>query len=182
MTEKGRATAPFFYVRVADLRQRLVGVIASGSSLISMIAGLPLAARPLEGRREVGGRLHCLAMAAIGAGQGGEIGVFQVGRDNAAREFALLMHADGAVDAVVDDDDDDRQVVLHRGREFLAVHLEASVAGEGDDLALRETAPWRRRRRACHSPSSRRSARPAWRSGGSGGSGAPRSRSCRRHW
>ena len=51
--------------------------------------------------------------------------------------MALLVHADGAVHAVVRDHDDDRQVVLHGGREFLSGHEEVAVAGKSDDCALR---------------------------------------------
>ena len=101
-----------------------------------MIAGLPLfLARSKAGAKSVG-LLHRLAMAAIGAGKGGEVGVVQVGAGDAAGIVALLMHADRAVDAVVEDDHDDRQVVLHGGREFLPVHQEVAVAGQGDHLAL----------------------------------------------
>ena len=40
------------------------------------------------------------------------------------------MHADRAVETIVGNDDDDRQLVLHGGREFLAVHQEIAVAGD----------------------------------------------------
>ena len=43
--------------------------------------------------------------------------------------MTLLMHADRAVHAVVDDEDDDLQAVLHRGRKLLA-HHEVAVARE----------------------------------------------------
>ena len=82
------------------------------------------------------GRLHPRAMGAIGPRQRGEIRVGQRGARDAARMLALLVHADGAVHAVVDDDDDDRQPVLHGGRQFLPGHQEAAVAGEADDRPL----------------------------------------------
>ena len=77
-------------------------------------------------------------MTAIGAGKSGEVGVLQFSGDDAVRIFPLLVHADRAVDAVVDDDHDDRQVILDSGRELLAVHQEAAVTGEGNHGALRE--------------------------------------------
>ena len=40
----------------------------------------------------------------------------------------FLVHADGAVHAIVDDDDDDRQLILHGGREFLPGHEKVAVA------------------------------------------------------
>ncbi len=101
-----------------------------------MIAGLPLARARSKAGREILGLLHRLAMAAIGAGKGCEIRIGQIRAADAAGIFPLLMHADGAVDAVVDDERDDRQVVAHGGREFLAVHQEAAVAGKADHLAL----------------------------------------------
>ena len=90
------------------------------------------------------------------------------------------MHADGAIHAVVDHHHDDGQVVLDGGGEFLAVHHEAAIAGEGDHRARRAAAPWPRPRPERHSPSSRRSAPAASQSRGRARSGAPRSRSCRR--
>ena len=47
------------------------------------------------------------------------------------------MHADGAVHAVVGDDDDDRQPVFDRRHELHAGHLEAAIAGERNDQAVR---------------------------------------------
>jgi len=48
--------------------------------------------------------LHHSAKAAEGARIGVEIRIVQLGGADAAGEFALLMHADGAVHAVVADD------------------------------------------------------------------------------
>src|SRR5262249_12511005 len=90
----------------------------------------------LERGLELFGLGHRLAMAAMGAGERGEVGVDQIGGDGAAGIVALLMHADGAVDAIVDDHHDYRRAILHGGRDFLAGQLEAPVAGEGHYRAL----------------------------------------------
>src|SRR5262249_15582688 len=58
------------------------------------------------------------------------------GRDHPSWVVPLLVHADGAVHAVVGDHDHNRQVVLHGRRELLAGHHEIAVAREGDDRAL----------------------------------------------
>src|SRR5260370_5673654 len=86
--------------------------------------------RRIERRRERGGRLHRGAEAAERAGIGGEIRVLERGRRNAPGILTLLVHADGAVHAVVDHDHDDRQLVLDGGREILAAHEKAAVASE----------------------------------------------------
>ncbi len=44
--------------------------------------------------------------------------------------MAFLVHADGAIHAVVDQDHDNRQLILDGGGEFLAMHHEAAIAGE----------------------------------------------------
>jgi hypothetical protein len=67
-------------------------------------------------------------MGAIGPGEGGEIRIDQLRAEDALGVGAFLMHADGAVHAVVDDDEDDGQAVLHGGRQLLPVHHEAAVA------------------------------------------------------
>ena len=51
-------------------------------------------------------------MAAIGAGQRGEIRVRQIGARDAAGKAAFLMHADGAVAAVIGDQNDHRRAML----------------------------------------------------------------------
>ena len=48
----------------------------------------------------------------------------------------LLMGADRAVDAVVEQQDDRLRLVLEGGRQLLAVHLEIAIAGKADDGAL----------------------------------------------
>ena len=76
-------------------------------------------------------------MRAEGAGVGGEIRISEIGRVHESRVAPLLVHADGPVLAVVDDDDHDSEPVPDGGRQLLAGHEEASVAGEGDDGAVR---------------------------------------------
>ena len=81
----------------------------------------PARERALERRRRTRpSRVDGLAVRAERARVGGEVGVDEVGADDAPGELPLLVHADRPVHAVVDDEDDDRQVVLHRRRELLA--------------------------------------------------------------
>ncbi len=94
--------------------------------------------RPRQGRGEVLVALDPLAVAAEGRGVGGEIGVLERGAGDAAGIFALLVHPDRAVHAVIDQDDDHRQPVLHGGGEFLAVHQEVAVARHHHDGPLRQ--------------------------------------------
>ena len=75
-------------------------------------------------------------MAAKGHRIGGEIRIAQGGGGDAAGIVALLMHADRAIHAVVDDHHDDRQIILHGGGEFLPVHQKAAVARKADDHAF----------------------------------------------
>ena len=72
------------------------GVIASGSSFSATSGGGARGECPLEGGREVLGALDVLAERAEGAGEGGEVGVAEVGADDAAGEPPLLVHADRA--------------------------------------------------------------------------------------
>ena len=65
--------------------------------------------------------------AAEGGGKGGEIRIGEVGRHHSARELALLVHADGAVSAVVDDDDEQIEAVLGDG-DFLMNGQELATA------------------------------------------------------
>src|SRR5690606_7360 len=86
---------------LADVGQRARGCDRFGIKPDLDDRRLAAGACPLEGGSEGIGTLHRLAMAAEGARIGGEVRVLQAGSGNAARIFALLMHADGAVDAVV---------------------------------------------------------------------------------
>ena len=65
-------------------------------------------------------------------------GLRQLGARDPLRIFALLVHADGAVGAVVDDDDEQVGAVLRGGRQLLAVHQEIAVAGDANDRAVPE--------------------------------------------
>src|ERR1039458_647408 len=66
-----------------------------------------------------------------------EIGIYDIRRNHAAREVAFLMHANAAVNAVLDENYDDRQLVLKRRAEFVAAHLKVAVTGERHDGAAR---------------------------------------------
>src|SRR3954466_11162760 len=98
--------------------------------------------RPARGERavergsEFRGRLHQLSVRAEGAGVGREVRVDESRAMHAARVVALLVHADGAVLAVVDDDHHDGELVPHGGRELLARHEEAAVPSERDHDAV----------------------------------------------
>ena len=60
--------------------------------------------RALEGRGELLRALHPLAVTAKSLGQNREIRVFELRGDNPSWKLALLVHADGAVHAVVEHD------------------------------------------------------------------------------
>src|SRR3569623_257912 len=60
--------------------------------------------RAFERGGEFGGRRHAFAVPAIGDAERSEVGVGQPGLRHAARIVPLLVHADRAVDAVVDHD------------------------------------------------------------------------------
>ena len=74
------------------------------------------------------------------------------------------------------------ELVLDGGRQLLAGHQEAAVAGEADDRALGMRAAWRRPPPAGRSPSSPRSAPAGCRGRDRRSGGWPRWRSCRRRW
>src|SRR6516162_3561536 len=93
--------------------------------------------RGFERRKEIRGLLHHRAVTAEGARIGRKIRALQSCPHHPAGIVALLVHADGAVHAVVDDDDDHRQAVLHGGCELLPCHQEIAVTGKRDDRALR---------------------------------------------
>ena len=119
----------------------VVGVIASGSILRWMIAGLPDVSAALNAVGEVGGLLHRHAKAAERARIGGKVRDSSSpspkrGRDNRAPdacgwcrkcELSQTITMIGGIE-------------LHRRREFLTVHQEIAVAGERDHGALRDRA------------------------------------------
>src|SRR5450755_2464118 len=86
------------------------------------------AQRALQRRSELIGASHLFAVGSVGFRQRHEIGIDQIGPVDARRVIALLVHADGAVHAVVDHDENHIQLVLDRGGNFLPVHLKAAVA------------------------------------------------------
>ena len=118
--------------------------------------------RALEGGRELLRLLDRLAVAAEGARLGGEIGIAQLRRADAAGIFALLMHADRAVHAVVDHDDDDigRSYCTAVANSCPFIRKSPSPA-KADDDALGDQRAWRRSPPARRSPSSPRPARAA---------------------
>ena len=79
----------------------MVGVIASGSTLRWTIAGLPDALACSKAFGKSAGLLDRDAESAECPRIGGEVRILQRRRDYPAGIFALLMHADGAVNAVV---------------------------------------------------------------------------------
>jgi hypothetical protein len=92
----------------------------------------------LEGGGEVLGAFATHAEGAEGLGVLDEVGVPQVRGDDpvGARIVAFLVHADGAVGAVVDDHDDDVDPVLDRRGYLLPGHQIVPVAGDADDVAV----------------------------------------------
>jgi len=94
------------------------------------------AAHGSQRRCKVLGPLDQGRIAAKGLGIGDKVGVAQLGRADPVRIVALLVHADGAVHAVVDQQHDDGQLVLHGGCKLLAMHQKVAIAGNADDTAL----------------------------------------------
>ena len=90
-----------------------------------------------EGGGELGVGLDAFPMCAVGLGEGGEVWARDVGGMDAAREVPFLVHADGAVHAVVHDQNHHGGIRLHGCGEFLAGHLVAAIAGEADHGARR---------------------------------------------
>ena len=113
-------------------------------------------------QRRIARLLHRHAKTAERPRIGGEIGVTQIGRDDAPREMALLMHADRAGASVVADDDHNRQFILHGRRELLPVHQEIAVAVDRHHQSTRKKLLHRHRRRnaVTHAGGGRRYMRP----------------------
>src|SRR5690242_14382107 len=86
--------------------------------------------RAIESRRELFGGLDPLAVGSEGARESDEVGVGQIGSVDPPWIVPLLMHADGAVAAVVHHQYDDGELVLHGGGQLLPGHEEVAVAGE----------------------------------------------------
>ncbi len=102
---------------------------------------------PFEGGGEVLRSFHRFAVSAIGFGKGVEIRIDEIGGADTTGIFPLLMHADRAIGAVIDQHGDDWQPVTHGGDEFLPMHHEAAVTGKADYLAPREQVLCGNRRR-----------------------------------
>src|SRR5574338_1250078 len=94
--------------------------------------------RLVERGCELVGALYRLGPAAERAGEGGEVGVSQLGRADPFRILPLLVHADGAVAAVVRDDDEEVRAILRGGGQLLAVHQEVAVPGDAHHRAVLE--------------------------------------------
>src|SRR5690348_13800868 len=75
--------------------------------------------RAVESRRELFGALDLLAVSSERPRESDEVGVGQIGSVDAPRVMPLLVHADGAIAAVVHDHYDDGQLVLHGRGQFL---------------------------------------------------------------
>ena len=103
MLQPGRASA---WRRSAERVARVV--IVSGSIASSMILrpGLLVAASSKAGAKGFGARGDARGKGAIGAGEGGEVGVLQRRADDATGKAAFLVHADRAVHRVVEQQDD----------------------------------------------------------------------------
>src|SRR6185369_12201762 len=123
--------------------------------------GLLRSERALHRRAELRRVLDDLADRPERARERGEMRVLQVGADHAPRVVLLLVHADRAVHAVVDDDEDRGRVVLHGGREPGSRHEEVAVACEAHDRAsgLDELRGDRRRDAIAHRARGRRELR-----------------------
>src|SRR5690606_13500928 len=87
---------------------------------------------PLQRRSELFSGFDSLAMAAESEGIGGEIRIAQLRRRYPARIMLFLVHAYGAVDAVIDKNDDDGKLILNCRGEFLSMHHETTVSGKTD--------------------------------------------------
>ena len=110
--------------------------------------------RALERRHEIRGALDAIALRAEALRVLHEVGVLE--RDVArAAEVAQLVPGDEAVLGIVPDQDHERRLHPQRGLDLLRVHQEAGVAGDRDDLAIRDRRAWRRSPRAPRCPSMR---------------------------
>src|SRR5205823_1716118 len=78
----------------------------------------------VEGGGEVLGALHRRPPGAEGGGEGGEVGVGEVGGDHPAGKRALLVHADRVVGAVVDLHCHHARPVLDGGGQLIGGHHE----------------------------------------------------------
>ncbi len=139
------------------------GLIASGSIRSASTAGVPARESAVErcGERRPFAR-PVSPYAPKTARVRGEVGVDEVGADDATREGALLVHADRPEHPVVDDDHDDRQVVLHSVASSWPA-IRKSPSPEKQTRAARDAESSRRAPPVGRIPSRRSSARAAMR-------------------
>ena len=90
-----------------------------------------------DGIRYIGVVFDTDAEAAEGLGHLGEIGVLQLRTGHTSRVVALLVGANGPVLLVVHDDHQRSGPILRGGSQFLPVHQELTVAGNGDHATVR---------------------------------------------
>src|SRR5690606_31310278 len=88
-----------------------------------------------QGRLELAGVGDAFGAVAVGGGECAEVGVVQVRAAGAGGVLALLVHADGAVTAVVEQQHDAFSAVHDRRGQLLSVHEEVAVAGNGERRA-----------------------------------------------
>ena len=136
--------------RIALSVWRGVRLSVSTTSSINAPVALIVARSKAPGKSAV--RANPLGVHPVGAADRDEVGVLDVGEADAAGIGPLLVHADRAVAAVVDEEHDRRRARLHRAAELLHRHLEVAVAGQADDAGLRpgELRGDRRRQAVAH--------------------------------
>ena len=116
----------------------------------------------LERGGEIGVRADPEAEATESLGHGCEVDWAELRPDLATREGRLLVSADRAVAAVVEDESDDRNAVPDCRLELRHADREAAVAGDGHDGHGRasELRPDRRGERVAHRAGGRAEVRP----------------------
>src|SRR5512134_2161500 len=75
-------------------------------------------------------------MQAIRPREHDEVGVRKIGADDAPRIALFLIHANRAVDSIVQDDVHELRTIASRGGELLPVHEKAAIAVEGNHRTL----------------------------------------------
>lgn len=93
--------------------------------------------RPFEGGSKLGCIFNRFTMTTKSARKGGKIRIDKIRSGNTARMLALLVHANSAIDAIINNEHDNIGPMLHCGAELLHGHLQAAIASKADDIALR---------------------------------------------
>ena len=136
------ASAGIWAIRLFAFSRSLeivVALVICSTSVLQWISRTPFcSSSPIERGAEFFGLLNRLRRTAESPGKRCEIRIAELGRRNALGIFTLLVHADGAVEAVVDDDDEQIGTVLDRRRNLLAVHQEVAVARDADHRPVLE--------------------------------------------